>query len=152
MGKIESVLKSEITRLSRRETKTMMSKTIAEVRQLRKRVMNIERELRAVKSAAAAADRGRMAPQTAVVSAPDDQSSGIRLSPGLLRALRRRLNISQVELAKLVGVSVVAVGLWETGRSRPRQESKNRIAALRKLGRRDVQNLLSEQKPEGESA
>ena len=66
------------------------------------------------------------------------------MTPRLIRALRSRLGISQAELAKLVGVSTVAVGQWESGRSRPRAESKARIAALRSLGRREVKRLLVE--------
>jgi len=38
----------------------------------------------------------------------------------------------------------VAVGNWESGKSRPRDESKARIAALRSLGRREVRRLLAE--------
>lgn len=36
-----------------------------------------------------------------------------------LRRIRRKLRISQVLLAKLVGVSTVTVYLWEHGTSRP---------------------------------
>jgi len=68
----------------------------------------------------------------------------VRMSPRLIRTLRKRLGISQADLAKLVGVSTVAVGTWESGRSRPRAESKARIAALRSVGRREVKRLLAE--------
>ena len=37
-------------------------------------------------------------------------------------------------ITELVNVSTVAVGQWEAGRSRPRAESKARIAALRSVG------------------
>ena len=53
MGKIETTLKAEITRLSRHETKGLISKTIIELRRLRQRVVALERELRAVKAARA---------------------------------------------------------------------------------------------------
>jgi len=66
------------------------------------------------------------------------------MTPKLIRSLRSRLGISQAELAKLVGVSTVAVGQWESGRARPRAESKARIAALRSVGRREVRRLLAE--------
>jgi DNA-binding transcriptional regulator YiaG len=75
-----------------------------------------------------------------------DRAPAARLSPKLIRSLRTRLGISQAELARLTGVSAVAVGTWESGRSRPRPESKARIVALRSLGRREVRRLLSEQK------
>ena len=69
-----------------------------------------------------------------------------RLSPGLILTLRRRLKITQAELAKLVGVSTVAVGLWESSSTHPRRETKARIVALRSLGRREVRRLLAKPK------
>ena len=63
----------------------------------------------------------------------------------LIRTLRSRLDISQADLAQLVGVSAVAVGSWESGKSRPRPETKARIVALRALGRREVRRLLAKQ-------
>jgi DNA-binding transcriptional regulator YiaG len=141
MGKIETTLKAEIIRLSRHETKGLISKTIAEGRRLRQRVVALERELRAMK-AARANDKATMKIKAATGTVAGDQV--VRLSPRLLRSLRARLGISQADLAKLVGVSAVAVGTWETGRSKPRPESKARIAALRGLGRREVRRLLAE--------
>jgi DNA-binding transcriptional regulator YiaG len=143
MGKIETVLKSEISRLARREAKALMSKQVDELRRLRKRVSSLERELRGVK-AARAQEQAKRKVTTAVATAAGDEGPTIRLSPRLIRSLRGRLGISQAELAKLVGVSAVAVGNWELGKSKPRDESKAKIAALRSLGRREARRLLAE--------
>jgi len=61
----------------------------------------------------------------------------------VIQKLRRRLKLTQGELAKLVGVSVVAVGSWEAGRSRPQGSRRAALVALRKLGRREVVRLLA---------
>jgi len=143
MGKIETVLKSEISRLARREAKALMGKHIDELRRLRKRVASLERELRGVK-AARAQEQAKRKVTTAVATVAGEEGPAIRLSPWLIRSLRSRLGISQADLAKLAGVSTVAVGNWESGKSRPRDESKARIAALRSLGRREVRRLLAE--------
>ena len=143
MGKIETVLKSEISRLARRETKAVIGKHVDELRRLRKRVASLERELRAVK-AARAQEQAKRKVTTAVATVAGEEGPAIRLSPRLIRSLRSRLGISQADLAKLAGVSTVAVGNWESGKSRPRDESKARIAALRSLGRREVRRLLAE--------
>jgi len=72
-----------------------------------------------------------------------NETPTVRMSPTLIRSLRNRLGISQADLAKLVGVSTVAVGNWESGKSKPRPESKARVAALRGLGRREIKRLLA---------
>jgi DNA-binding transcriptional regulator YiaG len=71
-----------------------------------------------------------------------------RFSPRLFRSLRKRLAISQKELAALVGVTVGAVHQWENGKFEPREEKKGAIVALRKLGRREVRDLLEKKKVE----
>ena len=143
MGKVETVLKSEIARLARREAKGLIGKHIDELRRLRKRVVSLERELKAVK-AARAQEQAKRKVTTAVASVAGEKAPTVRMSPKLIRSLRSRLGISQAELAKLVGVSTVAVGSWESGKSKPRAESKAKTAALRSLGRREARRLLAE--------
>ena len=79
-------------------------------------------------------------------SVSSEDGGKVRLSPQLIKKLRKRLNISQPELAILVGVSPAAVGFWETGKSNPRPDTKARLVALRSLGRRDARRLLEEKK------
>jgi DNA-binding transcriptional regulator YiaG len=140
MGKIETVLKSEIARLSRRKVRGLIARPIVELRRLRQRVGSLEHEIRALK-AARAEDQAKTKIRTATETVAGE--SAVRLSPRLIRSLRSRLGISQADLAKLVGMSTVAVGTWETGRSKPKPETKARIAALRRLGRREVRRLLT---------
>ena len=142
MGKIETILKAEITRLSRRETKGLISKTVAELRRLRQRVAALERELRAIK-AARAEEKAKTKIKAATETVVGEQT--VRMSPRLIRSVRNRLGVSQAKLAKLVGVSTLAVGNWELGKTKPRPESKARIAALRHLGRRETRRLLDGQ-------
>jgi len=141
MGKIEMVLKAEIARLSRREARRLMTKHVEELRRLRRRVAELEHEVRSLK-AARAEEQVKTKIRAVTESVAGAEVKTVRMSPKLIRALRNRLGISQAELAKLVGVSTVAVGQWESGRSRPRSESKARIAALRSLGRREARRLL----------
>jgi DNA-binding transcriptional regulator YiaG len=142
MGKVETVLKAEIARLSRRETRRLMTKHVEELRRLRRRMAELEHEVRALK-AARAEEQIKTKIRAATETVAGGQATTVRMTPRLIRALRHRLGISQTELAKLVGVSTVAVGQWESGRSRPRAESKARIAALRSVGRREVRRLLA---------
>lgn len=142
MGKLETALKLEIIRLARRETRKMVSKQTGELRRLSRKVSDLEAQFQARKKQdAKEASRNRLVQATDARASDGDKS---RLSPKLIKKLRVRLNLSQPELAKLLGVSLSAVGFWESGRVRPRPEMRTRIVALRRLGRRDVRRLLAD--------
>ena len=51
-------------------------------------------------------------------------------TPGLVRRIRRRLDVSQRGLAALLGVSQSAVARWETGRTSPRVSTLERLLEL----------------------
>jgi transcriptional regulator with XRE-family HTH domain len=86
-----------------------------------------------------ASDRSRLQ------AAPEEMKKA-RFSPRLIRLLRKRLGITQRELAALAGVTVGAIYQWEQGLFEPRDDKKGALVALRKLGRREVKRLLAEKK------
>jgi DNA-binding transcriptional regulator YiaG len=55
---------------------------------------------------------------------------GDRWSATRIRALRKRLGLSQAAFGRLVGVTPVAVYFWEAGRTQPRGRSLEELAAL----------------------
>ena len=61
-----------------------------------------------------------------------------RLSLRLIRVGRAQLGLSREGFAKLVGVSAGAVVAWEGGHSMPREEARNALIAVRKLGKREA--------------
>ena len=145
MGRIETALKEEIGRIAKKQTRQMLEKHVGDIRRLKKRVAELQAEVDGLKAAGAkAAAKAKVA--AAARSAGDDTQSRVRLSPGLIKKLRKRLNISQPNLALLVDVTPAAVGFWETGKSNPRPDKKAKLVALRSLGRRDVKRLLAEKK------
>lgn len=54
--------------------------------------------------------------------------------------LRKKLNLSQAELAEMIGVTNKAVSKWETGKSKPTTNVIRKLAALFNI---DVNDLLS---------
>jgi len=68
-------------------------------------------------------------------SSPEEIKAA-RLSPARVRNLRKKLGISQRELATLAGVSMGAVVMWEKGKFKPKGEKKGVLIALRRLGKR----------------
>ncbi len=143
MGKMESIMKSEIQRLTKREihkTSAPLARDIRllknKVSQLRKIVLLLERSTAHQQKVSGIRER--------ILEASPEEVKASRLSPGLIRSLRRHLGISQKELAVLAGVSVGAAHLWEIGKFKPKDEKKRVLVALRKLGRREIRRLLEE--------
>ncbi|MFC1806013.1 helix-turn-helix domain-containing protein [Planctomycetota bacterium] len=99
----------------------------------------LSKEVAALSKGSAAEERKAELPK---LKADPAEVEKARLSPGLIKKLRKRLAISQAELAELIDVSTTTVAFWEQGRNRPTEESKAAIVALRKLGRRDVKRML----------
>jgi DNA-binding transcriptional regulator YiaG len=142
MGNLEATIKSEIIRLARRELRRVTVPLRRDVRslkitvsQLRKTVSGLERF---------AARRDQMLSEKVTLSAAPEELEKSRFSPRLIRGLRKRLGITQKELATLAGVTVGAIFQWEKGIFDPRDDKKAVLVALRKLGRRQVKRLLEE--------
>ena len=140
MGKIEETFKSEIARLARREMKKELTPLAKNIRKLRRDVSELKKSVSCLgRSGAYKVPASGIA--LAPVAAKELQSS--RLSPTLIRKLRKRLGVSQSQLGSLVGASLSTVTFWERGKFKPRPEKRAALIALRKLGRRDVVKLLA---------
>jgi len=50
-----------------------------------------------------------------------------RMERNNLRERRKALGLSQMELARLVGVSLLTVQIWERGVSEPKPENKEKL-------------------------
>ena len=75
-----------------------------------------------------------------------DELDKARITGGMIKRIRKRLGISQADLAKLLGVSGQSVYQWEkkTGRLTLRGNTKSAIVDVRKLGKRDAKRRLEE--------
>ena len=143
MPNIASVLKDEIARIARkevrRETASLKKATTSyrsEIAALKRRAQSLERSLkRALRGS-------RAAPKEAAADGEADDGPSLRFRPKGLAALRARLGISANEAGKLLGVSGQSIYLWESGRARPSRSRLAEIAALRKLGKREVSARL----------
>ena len=59
-------------------------------------------------------------------------------------SLRKKFGVSAAQMALLLGVSNQSVYHWETGKSKPRSAQLQAIAAVRKLGKKQVVLRLAE--------
>ncbi|MBM4347779.1 MAG: helix-turn-helix domain-containing protein, partial [Deltaproteobacteria bacterium] len=146
MGKVEAIIKSEIVRLAKKEMRRVATPLRRDIRslrsnvsQLRKTVLSLERFI--------ALQKKEWEKKPPLKAAPEEVEAS-RLSPRLIRSLRKRLGLSQRDLARLTGVSSLTVYQWESGVFKPKKEKKGLLIALRKLGRREAKRLLEEKKAE----
>ena len=148
MAKFETIIKSEMMRLAKREVRKICVPLGRDVRSLKSAVSQLHKSVLILQRITAGQqkelEKGRM-----LLEAPPEEVKESRFSPRLIRSLRGHLAITQKELAILTGVTVGAVHLWESGRFKPSMKKKAVMVALRKLGRREVRNLLESKKAQG---
>jgi len=146
MGKVGSIIKSEIIRLAKGEMRKVSIPLGRDVRLLKNTVSQLRKSVLSLERFAAHQQR-ELSKREIRLEAPPEEIKNARFSPGLIQTLRKRLGITQKELAILAGVTVGAAHLWETGKFLPSGEKRGAIVALRKLRRREVRELLDQKKP-----
>jgi DNA-binding transcriptional regulator YiaG len=142
MPNIATVIKSEISRVSRKEVrgetqslKKSVSQYRTQIAELKRRMKVLEQQVRTLSKVTARAGVS----QAEVEAEP---ATKVRFSAKSLIAQRRRLGLSAAALARLLGVSSLSVYKWESGNTRPRAKQVEAIAALRGMGKRDVAQRL----------
>ena len=142
MPNIGTVLKSEISRVSRKEVrgetqglKKSVAQYRAQIADLKRRMQSLERQVSRL---------GKVTAKSAGVDVAEEPARQIRFSAKSLLAQRRRLGLSAAALARLLGVSALSVYKWESGNTRPRAKQIEAIAALRSMGKREVAQRLEE--------
>jgi DNA-binding transcriptional regulator YiaG len=147
MPNIGALLKEEFSRLARRVSRQADAKLKKDIVFLKHQVAELKRTTLQFKRnneklMADLKDR-LVAPPTAT----QKDLEHARISPRLIRVGRARLGLSREDFAKLVGVSAGAVVAWEGGRSKPREEARKALIAVRKLGKRDARWRLEAMTP-----
>lgn len=144
MPNIAAALKTEISRVARKEIRTEISALQKTAARYRSQIAALRRQVQALERSVARTGRGR--PR---VSNQDEggetAASSTRFSAKGLAAHRQRLGLSAAAMAQLLGVSALSVYKWESGKTRPRDKQLEAIAAIRKLGRREAQARLQGQ-------
>jgi DNA-binding transcriptional regulator YiaG len=145
MPNIASVLKSEITRIARKEIR-------AEVEGLKKSVSGHRTEIAALKRRSESLERELRRLQKSVpkpVPAPiDETGKTLRFSAKGLASQRQRLELSADAVGLLLGASGQSVYNWEAGKARPRASHLTAIVALRGLSKTQAAEILASRKAE----
>ena len=147
MGKLEGTIKGEIVRLAKREVRKISVPLAKDVWLLKSTLWKLRKTVSALERFTAR-QASELKKSRIPLEAAAEEVKGSRFSPRLIRSLRKRLGISQKELGILAGVTVGAIHQWESGIFVPRAQKKSVLVALRKLGRREVRDLLGEKSTE----
>lgn len=141
MPNFATVLKDEIARVARKQTRAdiqALKKSVAhyrsEIAALKRRLQALEQQVRKQGRATRGEDRS--------AALGEDEGPRIRYSARSLAAQRKRLGLSAPALARLLGVSALSVYKWESGTTRPRAKQIESIAGLRSMGRREAARRL----------
>lgn len=142
MGKIESIIKSEIQRLAKREVRSTFRPLRKEVWGMKLKLSNFIKNFTILDRLAKEASKSKSTERKLEASPEEVKAS--RLTPERIAGLRKKLGISQRELGVLVGATIGAVLSWEKGKFKPRGDKKAALVALRKIRKRDVRKMLAE--------
>jgi DNA-binding transcriptional regulator YiaG len=143
MPNIASVLKSEITRIARKEIraeveglKKSVSSHRSEIAALKRRSQSLEQELRRL---------GKHLPKQAP-AAIEETSRSVRFSAKDLALQRKRLGLTIEGCALLLGTVGKSIYRWETGKAQPRERYWPSIAALRTLSKEQAAEVVAARK------
>ena len=141
MANLTSMLKDEISRISRKEIRgetDKLKKTSAqyrsEIASLKRRTLSLEQQVSRLE---------KLVSKLAGEAAPSEPASKPRFTAKGFKSQRDRLDLSAEAAGSLLGVSAQTIYSWEAGKSSPRAAQMERIVALKGLGKRDVAELLN---------
>jgi len=136
MANIGTLLKQEISRLSRKELRS-------EIGAMRKASAQYRRDIAALKRQSADLIRKVSLLSGKVLKAPraaaeESETKPMRFVPKGLRSHRDRLGFSAAEYGKLVGVSAQSIYNWERGAASPRVSQLAVLTTVRGMGKREA--------------
>jgi DNA-binding transcriptional regulator YiaG len=142
MTKLESIIKSEITRLAKHEVRSVYRPLRKEVWGLKLKLSNLMKNFTVLDRLAKEISKAKSTEPK--LEATPEEVKASRLTPERIAGLRKKLGISQRELGLLVGATTGAVLSWEKGKFKPQGERKVALVALRKVRKRNVRKMLAE--------
>jgi DNA-binding transcriptional regulator YiaG len=147
MPNVNTVLKEEISRISRKEAKAAVApirkpsvRYRKDLADLKRRMAQLEKVNRELQARLTKVEGAQPVPQAA-----EGSVKGWISGKGI-KSLRNRLGLSQDRFAKLIGVSAQAVYLWErkTGMLRLRGVTKAKVFSVRGIGAKEAKKRLAE--------
>lgn len=134
MPNIAALLKSEITRIARKQVraetqplKTAIAPYRSEIAALKRRAQALEQQIKKLSRVAAKA-----------IPIEQEGDKAHRFSAKGMAKNRQRLGLSAADFGKLIDASALSVYKWEKGEVRPRERNIAAIAAVRSIGKKEA--------------
>ncbi len=148
MTNFTALLKTEISRLARKEAraeieplKKIIAQQKSELSEMKRRLVDLEKVTKKLTTGT------RNSPQVGLGSVEPEKTQGLRFRTDGFASLRKKLELSGAEMAKLLGVSIQSVYHWESGKTKPRAAQLEAIAAIRKLGKKEITLRIGKDAP-----
>ena len=142
MPNIASVLKSEITRIARKEIraeveglKKAVSSYRSEIAALKRRAQSLENEVRRLNKASPK--------QTPAATHDPAKAKATSFSAKDLASNRKRLGLTIEGCALLLGTAGKSIYRWETGKAQPRESYWPSLAALGTLSKEQAAEIVA---------
>ena len=140
MANFQQILNDEIRRLARKETSGTLKELKAQLVELRRVTAELNRRLKALEGNMPKAEE----PVVNAAAETEESPKAMRVTPERIIKWRTNLGLNKSQYADLLGVNILSVVRWESGKSTPREEQKRRIVAIRDMGKRELAKLLAE--------
>lgn len=141
MANFASELKSAISRIARKEIRAETQALKKASAQYRTNIAALKRRITEQDRQIARLRKGKSAIETSKTS---EEGPQLRFRADGFASLRKKLGLSAADMGKLLGVSLQTVYHWEKGQSKPRASQMQRIAEVRKFGKRGAAERLAE--------
>ena len=136
MSNIGTVLRDEISRLSRKEIRSQVDPTKKVTAQHRRDIAALKRQISQLERQVTLLSRKALGTRMEV--SPDSAAKPVRFSAKRLHSQRSRMGLSATDFGRLLGVSAQTIYNWEHEASRPRGEQLGKLAGLRGIGKREA--------------
>jgi len=144
MSDIGALLKEEIRRLAKREARSLTAGLRRDSAKLKRTVAEHKRRLAALER-----DNRRLVGEADArlaegVKVSPEEVAQARIGAARIKALRKRLRLSQAEMGRLLGVSPHTVFVWESkqGKLNLRDKARAAVVAARKLNAKEARRKL----------
>ena len=143
MTSIATLLKSEITRLARKEIRAEIASLKKASASYRGEIAALKRQLKEVERALRQATKANAASRTLRPTKDVTAVQETKFSARRLKAHREKLGFSAKDYGLLVGASGLSIYKWEDEKSAPRAKFLPALAAVRQLGKREALKRLA---------
>ena len=144
MSSLKQILDEEIRRVARKEIKQILTPVLAKMSEMRKTISAQEKMIRETQkhcSLPTVSEKAQTSESTDVDAAV---AKVPRITKTRIVKLRNKLGLSQMKFAHLLGASLPTISYWESGKTVPRLEQKIRLAEIRDMGKRELEELFRE--------